>query len=113
MRLPRLIGLSRALDMILTGRPVDAHEALAFGLANRVVPAGRAREEAEALARTIAAFPPRCVRSDRRSAWEADGLPLPAALANEFALGKATHDSGESQEGARRFASGAGRHGQF
>jgi enoyl-CoA hydratase len=113
VRLPHLIGLSRALDMILTGRPVEAREALAFGLANRVVPAGRAREEAEALARTIAAFPPRCVRSDRRSAWEGVGLPLPAALANEFALGKATHDSGESQEGARRFAEGAGRHGQF
>src|SRR5438552_7247317 len=113
VRLPRLIGLSLALDMILTGRPVDAHEALTFGLANRVVPAGRAREEAEALARTIAAFPPNCVRSDRRSAWEGMGLPLPDALANEFALGKATADTGESQEGARRFASGSGRHGQF
>lgn len=113
VRLPRLIGLSRALDMILTGRPVDAREALAFGLANRLVPAGHARDEAEALARTIAAFPPRCVRSDRRSAWEGAGLPLPAAMANEFALGKATTDSGESQEGARRFAAGAGRHGQF
>src|SRR3984893_902702 len=113
VRLPRLIGLSRALDMILTGRPVEAREALAFGLANRVVPAGRAREEAEALARSIAAFPPRCVRSDRRSAWEGVGLPLPAALANEFALGHATHEAGESQEGARRFAEGAGRHGQF
>jgi len=112
-RLPRLIGLSRALDMILTGRAVDAHEALTFGLANRVVTAGRAREEAEALARTIAGFPPRCVRSDRRSAWEGLGLALPAALANEFALGKATADSGESQEGARRFASGDGRHGRF
>jgi enoyl-CoA hydratase/carnithine racemase len=113
VRLPRLIGLARALDMILTGRPVDAREALAFGLANRVVPAGRAREEAEALARTIAAFPPRCVRSDRRSAWDGMGLPLPEALDHEFALGKATHDSGESQDGARRFAAGAGRHGQF
>jgi enoyl-CoA hydratase len=113
VRMPHLIGLSRALDMILTGRPVDAHEALAFGLANRVVPAGRAREEAEALARSIAAFPPNCVRSDRRSAWEGQGLPLPAALANEFALGKATTDSGESQAGAQRFAAGAGRHGQF
>ncbi|MGH7334489.1 MAG: crotonase/enoyl-CoA hydratase family protein [Candidatus Rokuibacteriota bacterium] len=113
VRLPRLVGLSRALDMILTGRAVDAQEALAFGLANRVVALGRAREEAEALARTIAAFPARCVRSDRRSAWEGLGLPLPAALANEFALGKATVDSGESQEGARRFAAGAGRHGQF
>jgi enoyl-CoA hydratase/carnithine racemase len=113
VRLPQLIGLSRALDMILTGRPVDAREALAFGLANRVVPAGRAREEAETLARSIAAFPQRCVRSDRRSAWEGVGLSLSAAMANEFGLGKATVDSGESQEGARRFASGAGRHGQF
>jgi enoyl-CoA hydratase len=113
VRLPRLIGLSRALDMILTGRAVDAREALAFGLANRVVPAGRAREEAEALARAIAVFPPHCVRSDRRSAWESAGLPLPAAMAHEFALGKATHDTGESQAGARRFAAGAGRHGQF
>jgi enoyl-CoA hydratase len=113
VRLPRLIGLSRALDMILTGRPVDAREALAFGLANRVVATGRAREEAEALARTIAEFPPHCVRSDRRSAWEGVGLSLPDALTNEFALGKATHDTGESQAGARRFADGAGRHGQF
>jgi enoyl-CoA hydratase len=113
VRLPKLIGLSRALDMILTGRPVDAQEALAFGLANRVVPAGRAREEAETLARTIAAFPQHCVRSDRRSAWEGVGLSLPAAIANEFGLGKGTIDSGESQEGARRFASGAGRHGKF
>ena len=113
VRLPRLIGLARALDMILTGRPVDAQEALAFGLANRVVPAGRAREEAEVLARTIAGFPPNCVRSDRRSAWEGLGLPLPSALANEFALGKATADTAESQAGARRFAAGAGRHGQF
>jgi len=113
VRLPRLIGLSRALDMILTGRPVDAREALACGLANRVVAAGRAREEAEALARTIADFPPRCVLSDRRSAVEGIALPLPEALANEFALGKATQDSGESLEGARRFAAGAGRHGQF
>jgi enoyl-CoA hydratase len=77
------------------------------------VPAGRAREEAEALARMIADFPPNCVRSDRRSAWEGLGLELPAALANEFVLGKATIDTGESQAGARRFASGAGRHGQF
>jgi enoyl-CoA hydratase len=113
VRLPQLIGLSRALDLILTGRPVDAREALAFGLANRVVPAGRAREEAEALARSIAAFPPGCVRSDRRSAWEGVGLPLRQAMANEFALGKATADTGESQAGARRFAAGAGRHGQF
>ncbi len=113
VRLPRLIGLSRALDMILTGRPVDAREALGFGLANRVVPTGHARQEAEALARMIASFPPRCVRSDRRSAWEGMGAPLPEVMANEFTLGMATHDSGESQAGAQRFAAGAGRHGQF
>ena len=113
VRLPRLIGLSRALDMVLTGRPVDAHEALSFGLANRVVPAGKARDEAETLARAIADFPPRCVRSDRRSAWDGVGLSLQDGMANEFRLGKATADSGESQDGANRFAAGAGRHGTF
>jgi enoyl-CoA hydratase len=113
VRLPRMIGLSRALDMILTGRPVDAREALAFGLANRVVPAGQARQEAEALARAIAEFPPHGVRGDRRSAWESLGPSVPDAMANEFAVGQAAIASGESQAGARRFASGAGRHGKF
>jgi len=113
VRLPRMIGLSRALDMILTGRPVDAREALTFGLANGIVPAGQARAAAEALARTIAEFPRHAVRGDRQSAWESLGLPLPAAMANEFACGQKTIESGESQEGARRFASGAGRHGTF
>ena len=113
VRLPRLIGLSRALDLILTGRPVDAREALQIGLANRLVPAGQSRPAAEALAREIAAFPPRCVLSDRRAAHETWGLPLEAALAREFELGKATVDSGESLEGAARFASGAGRHGTY
>jgi enoyl-CoA hydratase len=111
IRLARLIGMSRALDLILTGRPVGAAEAERIGLANRVVPAGRARQEAEALAREIAAFPPRCVLSDRRSVYETWGLDLDAALTREFELGKATVDSGESREGAARFAAGADRHG--
>ncbi|OGL00148.1 MAG: enoyl-CoA hydratase [Candidatus Rokubacteria bacterium RIFCSPHIGHO2_12_FULL_73_22] len=111
VRLPRLVGMSRALDLILTGRPVDAREALAIGLANRVVPRGGAREAAEALARQIAAFPPRCVQSDRRAALEAAGRPLGEALDLEFRLGRATVESGETLEGAARFAAGAGRHG--
>ena len=113
VRLPRLIGLGRALDLILTGRPVDAREAERIGLANRVVPRGASRQAAEELARAIAAFPAQCMRSDRRSAYEGLGLDLEAALANEFRHGMATIESGETRAGAARFAAGAGRHGDF
>ncbi len=113
VRLPAIVGLGRALDLILTGRPVDAREALAMGLANRVVSRGRAREEAEALARTIASFPPHAVRSDRRSAYDAQGAMLAAALRREFTLGHRWRTAGDRLEGARRFVAGAGRHGEF
>ncbi len=113
VRLPAVVGFGRALDLILTGRPVDAREAERIGLANRVVPRGRAREEAEALAQTIATFPPHCVKSDRRSAYEALGARRAAALRREHELGMASIGTGESVAGARRFAGGAGRHGSF
>ena len=113
VRLPRLIGHARALDLILTGRPVGAEEALAMGLANRVVPKGRAREAAEALARDIARFPQICMRADRRSAYEQWDLPYDRALANEYERGMEAIRSGETVAGATRFASGRGRGGSF
>ncbi len=113
IRLPRLIGLSRAMDMILTGRPVGAEEALEMGLANRVVENGTAREEAEALARDIARFPQACLRSDRRSALEQHMLSMDEALRNEFQRGMETISTGETLAGAQRFAGGTGRHGSF
>ena len=111
VRLPRLIGASRAMDMILTGRPVPAAEAFAMGLANRLVPAGRARAEAEALAREIAGFPQACLRSDRASVLDQEGLVEKAAMRAELRYGMEVLD--ESREGAARFSAGAGRHGAF
>ena len=109
VRLPRLVGHSRAMDMILTGRPVDAAEASAFGLANRVVPSGQARRAAEELAAELAGLPQQCLRADRLSALRQWGLSERDAMASEFAsLSKV---SAEAVAGARRFADGAGRHG--
>ena len=113
VRLPRLIGQSRALDMILTGRPVGAAEALSFGLANRVVPKGECRREAEHLAAELARLPQTCLRSDRLSVYEQCDLSFADAMANECVRGAATLASGESRDGAARFAAGKGRGGDF
>jgi enoyl-CoA hydratase len=110
VRLPRLIGAGRAMDLVLTGRPVDAWEAERMGLVNRVVPVGTARAEAEALARSIAELPQECLRQDRLSVLEQDGLPEAEALANELRHGMVSLAS-EGYDGAARFASGEGRHG--
>jgi len=112
VRLPRLIGLSRALDLILTGRPVEAHEALQMGLVNRVVPKGKARESAVKLAHQIAAFPQTCLRGDRMSAIEQFDLSFEQAMANEFKHGLQSLAK-EAGTGAVRFAKGVGRHGHF
>jgi len=113
VRLPRAIGMSRALDMILTGRAVEAEEALGFGLVNRLVHSSQLAAEAQKLALEIAAFPQTCMRNDRRSAYAQWGHDEADALREEFRLGVETLASGETVAGATRFGAGEGRHGKF
>jgi len=113
VRLARLIGISRAMDLILTGRPVDAEEALKIGLANRLAKEGTALETAQKLAFEIAQFPQQCLRNDRLSAYQQWDLPFNEAMQNEFQLGMKTLASQEPFEGAKQFAAGKGRHGHF
>ncbi|MET8584526.1 crotonase/enoyl-CoA hydratase family protein [Streptomyces collinus] len=111
VRLPRLIGTGRAMDMILTGRPVPAPEAHAIGLADRLVPTGGARAAAEELAAAVARFPQACLRGDRASVLEQEGLDEETAMRGELRHGMAV--LAEGFEGAARFAGGAGRHGAY
>ena len=113
VRLPHVVGLGRALDLILTGRAVDAREAHAIGLVDRVVPAGHARSAAEELARTIASFPETCVKTDRRATYEALGAPLDEALQIELRHGMRALAAPELVGAVGRFVGGAGRGGRF
>jgi enoyl-CoA hydratase len=112
VRLPRIVGQGRALDLILTGRPVGAAEALSMGLANRVVPTGESRQAAEALAHEIAAFPQLCMNTDRASVYRQWDMSVEDAMRAEFAAGMKAVEA-EGVQGAARFTSGAGRHGSF
>ncbi len=109
VRLPRLIGLSRAMDMILTGRPVTAEEAFSWGLANRIVPNGKSREEAEKLAKEIAQFPKICMQNDRLSTYQQFGMDLKDAIKNEFDFGVKSLASGEYLKGSVAFTKGDGK----
>jgi len=111
VRLPRLIGASRAMDLVLTGRPVTAAEALSIGLVNRVVSPGTARQQAERLAAQVAGFPQTCLRRDRLSMLEQESLDMASALANELRHGQVA--LAEAPQGVARFVAGAGRHGAF
>lgn len=113
IRLPRLIGHSRALDLILTGRSVAGEEALQMGLANRVVPRGKALDAAVELAESLCEFPQTCMRSDRLSSYEQWSLAYVDAMRNELRRGQSVLSSGETVAGASRFKSGHGRHGSF
>lgn len=113
VRLPRLIGQSRAMDMILTGRGVKAEEALDFGLANRICAEGQALHESVQLAKLISKFPQNCLRNDRLSALEQWSLPESAAWQNEFQRGLHTLQSGETEDGSSEFSAGKGRKGSF
>jgi len=113
VRLPRLIGMSHAMDLILTGRPVEAIEAKNMGLANRIVPHGKSREAAQELAAQIAKFPQMCMRSDRMSAYDQWGKSFDDALMNEFQRGMEPIKKGETLQGATMFTKGVGKHGEF
>ena len=113
IRLPRMIGMSHAMDLILTGRGVSGKEAASMGLVNRLCSPGKALEVAMSLAQELLKFPQLCMRNDRMSAYEQWNMSLPEALLNETKLGREVIESGETKEGAERFSSGKGRHGSF
>jgi enoyl-CoA hydratase len=112
IRLPRIVGHGRAMDLILTGRSLDAAEALAMGLINRCVPDGAALATAVELAQKLSSFPQTALRHDRLSAIEQWGLSEEDAIANEISHGLVTVASGETASGAKNFSGGAGRHGK-